>query len=397
MSILPALIHGYWLYVFGQGVAYGVIYLAFTLVVGEGGMIWLCIATFAGIGGLSMAQLTTNHGWPVIYALLVGGLIVIPFGMAIGFLTIRLGNLYVAIVTLIFGLLMENLVFSRNTFFNGGVGVSVNAPKFAASPRGFAYLALVVFVIMALLVVNLRRSSTGLALGAIRTSEVGAKTLGISVLQMKLIVAGGAAFVAGIGGGLLAMAVGNAQPGNYSTLGGLVWLAVVVTLGIRSNIAALFAGLASTMSAGIAIEYLPKVYGNVPPILFALGAIFVAKFPEGTLAMQARQIREAYRMVGEWETARRRAVQIGTVVFFAIFIGIIAAVPKYWWATLLACSVIYHAILVRFIVRGETYRALPGDRGVTFAPELAASGVGRAGVPNGGVASSGGDPANPSL
>ncbi len=58
-------------------------------------------------------QLATNHGWPILAAIVVGGLVALPMGLIIGFLTIRLGDLYVALVTLTFGLLMDNLVFTQ--------------------------------------------------------------------------------------------------------------------------------------------------------------------------------------------------------------------------------------------------------------------------------------------
>jgi branched-chain amino acid transport system permease protein len=38
--------------------------------------------------------------------------------------------------------------------------------------------------------------------------------------------------------------------------------------------------------------------GNIPPILFGLGAIGVARNPDGVLAMQARQARALVAMVG---------------------------------------------------------------------------------------------------
>jgi branched-chain amino acid transport system permease protein len=71
----------------------------------------------------------------------------------------------------------------------------------------------------------------------------------------------------------------------------VVWLAVLVTQGIRSNVAALIAGLFSTILPGIALAYLPTSFGQFPPILFGLGAIALAQNPDGVLAMQARQIR----------------------------------------------------------------------------------------------------------
>jgi branched-chain amino acid transport system permease protein len=291
VAVLPFILHGFWIGLVAQGVAFGIIFLSFSLVVGEGGMVWLCMATFAGVGGLATGQLATSHGWPVLAAVFMGGLIALPIGVVIGLLTIRLGTLYVALVTLTFGLLMENLVFSRSTFLNQGIGVNLNRPSFAQGDRAFTYLGLIVFVIVALFIVNIRRSTTGLALTAVRWTEPAAKTIGISVLQMKVIIAGLASFVAGIGGGLVAVEQGVALPSNYATLVGVVWLAVLVTQGIRSNVAALIAGLFSTILPGIALSYLPTSFGQFPPILFGLGAIALARNPDGVLAMQARQIR----------------------------------------------------------------------------------------------------------
>jgi branched-chain amino acid transport system permease protein len=291
VAILPILVQGFWIGLLAQGAAFGVLFLSFTLVTGEGGMVWLCMVTFGGVGGLVTGQLAAVHGWPVLAAVLVGGLVALPMGILVGLLTIRLGNLYVALVTLTFGLLMENLVFNREIFLNNGLGEALSPPAFASNPRALVYLCLAVFVIVSLFILNLRRSTTGMALTAVRWSEPASKTIGVSVLQMKVVVAGVATFVAGIGGALLAVTVGTALPGNYDTLGGVVWFAVLVTIGIRSNVAALFAGLSFTLLPGVASNYLPQWFGQLPPILFGLGAIAVARNPDGVLTQNARQMR----------------------------------------------------------------------------------------------------------
>ncbi len=288
VALLPVLLTGYWLTLLAGGLAFAVIFLSFTMVVGEGGMIWLCQATFAGCGAIATAQLATNHGMNPLLAVLIGGLIVTPVGVVIGLLTIRLGNLYVALVTLTFGLLFETLIFTRNVFYQGGVGVTASRPGFLAGNEAFAYFCLAVFVVIALVVVNLRRSTTGLALAAVRYSEPGARTVGLSVLGMKLLVATLGTFIAGVGGGLLALNYGNALPTSYATFGGLVWLAVFVTIGLRSITAAVIAGLSFTLLPGIFQTYLPTAWGNVPTLLFGLGAVAVAAHPDGQVAANAR-------------------------------------------------------------------------------------------------------------
>jgi branched-chain amino acid transport system permease protein len=303
ICIVPIFLRGFWAGLIGQGISLGIIYLSFTLVTGESGMIWLCQATFAGIGAVTAAQLAVHHGWPVMASVLAGGLLAAPFGVLIGLLTIRMGDLYIALVTLTFGLLFEDLIFGQQIFSNDGIGVNVNLPSFASSPRGFAYLALGVFAIVATVIVNLRQSTTGLALAAVRSSTNASRTTGIGVLRMKVLVAGLAALVAGIGGAMYALSLGVALPTNYSTLGGLVWLAILVTLGIRSNMAALIAGLSATLLAGIALDYLPTSFGEVTPILFGLGAVQVARFPNGVMTENARQV------LGAWDKLRGATVR----------------------------------------------------------------------------------------
>jgi branched-chain amino acid transport system permease protein len=353
VCVLPLILHSFWVGLVGQGVAYAIIFLSFTLVTGEGGMIWLCQATFAAIGGMSAALIVTDLGWPVIAAVVCGGIIAVPFGLLIGLLTIRFGDLYVALVTLTFGLLMENLVFSHEIFSNNGSGLTISPPHFAAGARAFDWFALGVFAILSLVVANLHRSTTGLALSAIRSSSRGASTLGISKLKMKLMVAGLAAFVAGIGGAMVALALGVSLASNYSTLIGIVWLAILVTLGIRSNVAALFAGLSNTLLAGVALAYLPQIFSNFTPIFFGMGAVFVAKFPDGTLAMQARQARNVgARFRGL--SAKRRSL-IGRTIggLLVIMIAMIAAFPREWWISFLSFWVFLHIVVGYLLIHRE--------------------------------------------
>jgi len=294
LCVLPFVTTGLWVGVLAVGMAYGVIFLSFTLVIGEGGMVWLCMITFAGVGGLAAGQLATVHGWPVLAAAVMGGVIALPMGIIIGFLTIRLGEIYVALVTLTFGLLMEDLVFHLSQFMNSGLGVTVGMPSFASTDRAFTYVLIAIFVVVSLFVINVRRSTTGMALTAVRWSEPASKTMGVSVLQMKVVVAGIAAFLAGLGGALLAISLTVALPSNYSTVGGLILIAVVATLGIRSTTAAVIAGLAYSFVPALFQAYLPGWVAHVTPLLFGLGAIGVARYPEGTLAMQVQQVQSLW-------------------------------------------------------------------------------------------------------
>jgi branched-chain amino acid transport system permease protein len=293
VAVLPLLLTSqYWLGLLAQGIATGIVLLSFSLVTGEGGMIWLCQITFAGGGAITAAQLAGNAGFPPLVAALAGGIVMAPIGVLIGALTVRLGDLYVALVTLSFGLLAQTLIFTLPRFDQYGAGVGINRPDFAQDDRVFAYVALGVLLVLGLIIVNLRRSTTGLGISAVRWSEPAARTLGLSVVGLKVLLSGFAAFVAGLGGALLAIFATVAVPDSYNVFQGMIWIAVLVTIGSRSIIAALVAGLAFTLLPGLFADYLPPAWGNVPAILFGLGAVAVALHPEGVVATQVRQLEE---------------------------------------------------------------------------------------------------------
>jgi branched-chain amino acid transport system permease protein len=327
----PLLLHGLWIGLVGQGVACGIIFLSFSLVTGEGGMTWLCQATFAGAGGMAAALLSANEGVPILLAVFLGGLVAIPAGLLIGWITIRMGELYVALVTLTFGLLIDNIVFDQQLFSNNGVGINAYPPRFAGGDRAGVYLAIAIFVVVALIIVNLRRSTIGLALAAVRSSPNASKSVGIGVVQSKVLLAGLAAFVAGIGGGMLAVTLGVALPPNYATLIGEIWLVVLVTQGIRSNVAAILAGLSFTLASGLTQVYLPKVFGNLIAVAFGLGAIAMIKFPEGLLTMEARQLRSLLAQISVVKPDFYRRLKLVGAVYFIVFVVLVAAVSQTWW------------------------------------------------------------------
>jgi len=307
VALLPLLLTGYWLTLLASGFAFAVMFLSYTMVIGEGGMIWLCQASFAGTGAIATAQLATNHGMNPLIAMVLGALLATPIGVVVGLLTIRLGNLYVALVTLTVGLLAETLIFTRDVFYQQGLGVAVYRPSFLSDDRAFSYFCLAVFVVLGLVVVNMRRSTTGLATAAVRYSEPGARTLGLSVLSMKLLVAAVSTFIAAIGGGLLALDYESAMPTSYATFAGLIWLAVFVSFGLRSITAAVLAGISFTLMPGVVQTYLPTSWGNVPTLAFGLGAVMVAVNPDGWVAMNARQLQALAVKLA----ARRRSDQGG--------------------------------------------------------------------------------------
>ncbi|MGW6117917.1 ABC transporter permease [Nocardia sp. NPDC055165] len=283
---MPAVLDTYWTGLLASGIALAIALLSYTLVTGEGGMVWLSQITFAGAGAVLTAELVNRANWDPLVAVIAGPLVIVPVGVLLGLLTIRLGNLYVALVTLTFGSLIQTLVLTRDPFYNFGSGQPMSRPAFAEENASFTYLALATFLVLAFLIINVRRSTVGLAMNAVRWSENGARTLGISIVQTKVLVSGLATYVAAVGGGFFAMSAQSTLPDAFHPSVGLVWLAVLVTMGARSIIAALIAGIVFLLVPALFSTYLPSEFSDIPVILFGLGAVGLALHPEGVV-MQA--------------------------------------------------------------------------------------------------------------
>jgi branched-chain amino acid transport system permease protein len=102
---------------------------------------------------------------------------------------------------------------------------------------------------------------------------------------MRTAVFAIAASVAGLGGVILGINEQQLGSPDVALAVGLVWVAVVVTFGVRGPQGALLAGLVfSIIPAWFGILSSAGWVGDVPTLLFGLGAIGLAKQPRGFLA-----------------------------------------------------------------------------------------------------------------
>ena len=303
----PMFLTGLWEGIVAKGLALAIAFLSYTIVTGEGGMISLCQITFAGVAAALTADFATNHGMAVLVAIPLAALIVVPIGMIAALPSLRVGDLYLALATLAFAVLVENTYFELPSVNNFDQGVDVPRPRGFGDDLPFYYLLVACFVLVALLVRNVKRSTTGLELDAMRSSEPATATLGISVVRSKLVAFGLSAFVAGIGGALFATYSGRATPQQYSVLIGVVWLAVVVTWGVRSIAGALLAGLSFAVFPQLASEHLSGAWLELPTVLFGLGAIGLAREPRGVVhqIVHGRRERQRKRKARQADRAAR--------------------------------------------------------------------------------------------
>jgi branched-chain amino acid transport system permease protein len=313
LAVLSALtwVPGDWLLTMTQGIAFGVIFLSLTLLTGMSGQISLCQATFAGLGGFVAGQLADHYGLPVVLGMVAGGLLAAVLGVIVAVPTLRLAGLPLALATLAFALLADNILFPNSWIGNGAGGVTVPRPSlgpisFVVS-RSFFVLSLLVLAVTAGVVKLVGDGTMGRLLAAMRGSEVAATSVGIDVTRLRILVFALSAGLAGVGGALFGSLEGSLSPNDFNYQISAVLLVVVAIVGLGSITGAVVAGLVyETLQK--AVTTLPSRYAGLVAVIFGLATLSYTRHPEGfvdflgskLLTLIARN-RTASRLLGRGE------------------------------------------------------------------------------------------------
>jgi ABC-type branched-subunit amino acid transport system ATPase component/branched-subunit amino acid ABC-type transport system permease component len=204
--------------------------LSLGLLVRTSGQVSLCHAAFAAIGAVAFSQLTVEHGWPWVAALVVSGLITVPVGALVAIPAIRLSGLFLALATFGFGILVQRLLYGMPWMFTRlAEGRTMPRPGFADSAEGYYYVVLAVAALVGLAMVAIHQSRLGRVLRGMSDSSTAVTAMGLSVNVSKLLVFCLSAFVAGMAGALLGVSRGFAVSGDpfFNPFNSLLLLAML--------------------------------------------------------------------------------------------------------------------------------------------------------------------------
>ena len=274
--------------------AFSVLTVGLTVVVGYAGLLDLGYIAFYGIGGYAYAYLASDFlstlhvaengvhlpsvvGVPLIIALTA------LIGWLLGSASIRLVGDYLAIVTLGFGLLFVQLATSltRVKLFwldrsvdltrgpngiNGLDNISLFGYEFKSTLQ-YYYLFLILTGIVVLIVYHLNHSRIGRAWRAMREDQLATEVMGMPVRRLKLMAFAMGAGIAALAGSVQAAWQGNVAPNRYSALTLIDLYAMIVLGGTGSLPGALLGAFAFTA--------LPEILRNVQvaSFLFYIGLV----------------------------------------------------------------------------------------------------------------------------
>lgn len=224
LLLLPQLASPYYITLVLPAFAYGIALLGLNLLFGYTGLLSFGHAMFVGIGAYATAVLTTKLGIKSLeLVLLAAGLSATAIAIPVGLLSVRYVRIFFGMLTLAFGMLFHSFLFKFYNLTGGDSGMRVTRPtllgmdhaeldKIAYLIGPYYYYCLVLLIAAGFIMWRIVHSPFGLHLRAVRENPRKAEYLGVSVHRFRLYAFLISAFYCGIGGALLAIPTGLADP-----------------------------------------------------------------------------------------------------------------------------------------------------------------------------------------
>jgi branched-chain amino acid transport system permease protein len=224
-----------------NGAFYFAVLAGLTVLAGLSGQISLGHGALMAVGAYTVALLIGNEGWALVPALVAASVVTAIVGVPVGVAASRLRGPYLAGATLAFAVGLPALADKFSGTFGGENGLTLNPPTppswLGASfslERWEAWVACAGALVVLFVLWNLIHSGLGRSMRAVRDEEIAASLCGLRVGRTQSFAFIVSAACAGLGGGLLALVLGLAQPGAFPLQLSLSLLTGIVIGGLGS-------------------------------------------------------------------------------------------------------------------------------------------------------------------
>jgi branched-chain amino acid transport system permease protein len=269
-AVLPLFIDNFaFNYLMAYMVITAILALSLHLLMGLAGVFSLGQAAMFGTGAYAAVVIIGQTGIDASVGLFLVAGIGAVVGLLMGLVTLRTTDLYLALTTLAFGYIVENLV--RNSEWLGGpVGLVGFDLKFLGSfldePRLLFWVGLGFLYLLIIVIMSVRRSKVGRAFMATRESPIAARSIGIDDRRYKLLAFALAGAFAAVAGGLYTAYALVVDPSVFGIDLTLSILAIAIVGGLRSMPGVLVVAIAltwfrnSSQALGLS-QYVLLIYG----------------------------------------------------------------------------------------------------------------------------------------
>jgi len=180
---------------------YAIISIGFCLLLGYSGLASLGTAGFVGIGAYVAFYIMQELQMPYVLALIVALAVSLIIGVAVGFISLRIEGIYLAILTLGLAEIIRNLLMALKSTITISLGnLKLFGIQIDTAGRMVYFLVLVTFAVLMWITSNLIRSPTGRAMLAMKNSTSAAQAMGISLMKFRLLAFVISTVFAAIGG-----------------------------------------------------------------------------------------------------------------------------------------------------------------------------------------------------
>ena len=238
---LPSVITPYYVTLVLPALAYAIALLGFNLLFGYTGLLSFGHALFVAIGAYGAAVLTSKLGvksFEVVVLASAGAAVVVA--IPVGLLSVRYVKIFFGILTLAFGMLFHSFLFKFYDLTGGDTGIRVLRPtllgnayedldKTAYLVGPFYHYCVALLAGLGFVMWRLVHSPFGLHLVATRENRRKSEYLGVRVRTFRLIAFAISAFYCAVGGVILAVNTGQADPelAYWTHSGDLVFMTVL--------------------------------------------------------------------------------------------------------------------------------------------------------------------------
>lgn len=293
-----------WMGIVNGGLLFAGYAVAFNVIFGSTGQLFLCVGALAGIGGYTSVILADQAGVPGVAAVIAATLFSCLLGGAFSWVAVRrrLDVIFTGIVTLAFSLAFSNFVLGRRNLTGGETGLVVSTgSETLLRDRLTAYYVFLAMLVAFLVVYRLlQRSHIGWAFRALRDDEVAAGLAGVDVARYRVLAGLIGSAMLGFAGSLYAFYEGFIGPTTYDF--GSVDIRVIVMLafgGIGTLLGPVVGGISFRLLDEVLVEFgqlREVVYGVLILVLF-LG--FRRGFIPSVHNLARRMVRRARQSGGD--------------------------------------------------------------------------------------------------
>jgi len=278
---IPSVTNGYTQYIVNLIAVYIVLGIGLNILLGYTGQFAFASPAFMGIGAYTTALLSTQFGLPFWVCIPIAGALTAATGALCAIPAMRMGSIYLALVTFAFAELMVWVFLNWKGVTGGANGMDVGTPSFFGyalrGDKRLYYLLLPTAGLMFWIAGRILKSHIGRSFAIVRESEIVARCNGINVTRTKMIAFALSALFGGVGGAMFAYTVGFILPQSFGLFQLVIHIAIVVLGGM--------ANLGGAIIGALLLTVLPEAlrdFQSLQEVLFGTALVLVAIFmPRG--------------------------------------------------------------------------------------------------------------------